>query len=91
MARASWLLGAAFLMGCTSPDVSVSVAVKVEPTENHEQYLFDVMVESDGELIAHPKILVEEGQPGEVRIEQDGGGKFVLNVVASGPGQESDR
>ena len=91
MARGSWFLGVVFLVGCTTPDVSVSVAVKVEPTENHEQYLFDVMIESDGELLAHPKILVEEGQPGEVRIEQEGGGKIVLNVIASGPGQESDR
>lgn len=90
MARGSWLLGLIFLVGCTAPERSISVAIKVKPTESHEQYLFDVMVESDGQLLAHPKILVNEGQEGEVRIEGEDGEGLLLNVIAVGHDRESD-
>lgn len=89
MARTTWLVGVLLLAGCTAPDVSVSV--NVSPRANHEQYLFDVKVSSNGEVLAHPRILVREGQPGEVRVVRTDGAKVVLNVIASAAEEESDR
>ena len=90
MTRAIWLLGSALLLGCSTPQRSISVAVNVEPNEGNEQYLFDVMIEEDGNVLAHPKLLVRRGQSGSVRIEQDGGNEVVVNVIAAEHDQESD-
>ena len=93
MSRSVLLAAIACLVGCASPpERTLSVSVRVEASEDHDQYLFDVMVEEDGSLVANPKVLVKEGQEGRCQIGRNDNDELVLNVIAiNHHEEESDR
>ena len=89
MTRSSLLLALVFLASCASTNGTISVSIKVEPMENHEQYLFDVMVEKDDGVLANPRILVKAGETGMCQIGRKGEEELILNVLAIDREQES--
>ncbi|MCH2143869.1 MAG: hypothetical protein MK082_01855 [Phycisphaerales bacterium] len=89
MIRSSLLLALVLLASCASTNRTISVSIKVEPMENHEQYLFDVMVEEDDGILANPRILVKAGETGMCQIGREGEEELILNVLAIDREQES--
>lgn len=70
------------ITGCSTPAESLSISVTVQPMEELDQYLFDVMVERGGQPLAAPRLLVPAGETGSLTVGLGEGGTLSLDVTS---------